>query len=75
MKEEDERGGREVLNLLSPEGEAEMDPAVPSHNQTKKVNNMKHRGRTGKLNGSILFKVARRETRMSFDKRRKGEDI
>lgn len=49
MKEEDERGGeREVLNLLSPEGEAEMDPAVPSRNQTKKVNNMKHKGKDWK---------------------------
>lgn len=70
------RGGeREVLNLLSPAGEAEMIPAVPSHNQTKRVNNMKHRGRTGKVNGSNLFKVARRETRISFGKGSKGEDI
>lgn len=61
-----------MLNLLSPEGEAEMDPAVPSRNQTKKVNNMKHKGKDwknkvclrwqGEKQGSVLAKGGREKT-------------
>ncbi len=44
---------------MSPGANEEMDPAVHRViNQTKKVNNKKHRRRTGKLNGNNLFKVA-----------------
>lgn len=52
------------MHLLSPEANEEMDPAVLRGSKShRKVNSKKHGGRTAKMNGNNLLKVARREIR------------
>lgn len=76
MKEEDERGGKEKCWTSWAQREKQRwTPLCRVAIRQRKSTTWNIRGRTGKINGSNLFKVARRETRISFGKGRKGEDI